>query len=385
MSSQQSKFPLFNLLALTVCGFVAILTETMPAGLLPQISNTLHISESLAGQFISVYALGSVLAAIPIITLTQKWDRKILLQLAVGGFFIFNLATFYFENYYALLLVRFFAGMVAGVIWGMLTGYTIRMVSENQGGKAMAIVGVGQPVALSIGVPLGTWLGNLIGWNYTFLIIAAISMLLFIWIFFKLPHSAGEPGNEKFPLKKIFKTAGVINILATTLFWILGHNILYTFIAPWLGDAGLGDRVDLLLFIFGMSSVAGILVTGIFIDRWMEKLGIAWLILFLAAINILLFSKGISNVLVYAGVFLWGFSFGGAPIILQKYLARIANKFVDVAQSVFVTVFNISVALGGILGGIFLEKFGIKSILYPIICFTVCALMFLVSLVKRKL
>lgn len=381
----KKRLPIGNLLALTLSGFIAIITETIPAGLLPFISKDIGVSEALAGQFISAYALGSVVSAIPIIIITQKWDRKKLLMTAVAGFFIFNLGTFIFRDYYILLLIRFLAGAAGGAIWGMLTGYTIRMVSADKAGKAMAIVGIGQPFALSIGVPLGTWIGQLVGWKYTFLIIAAISMLLFMWIFFKLPHSAGEPGNEKFPLKKIFKTAGVINILATTLFWILGHNILYTFIAPWLGDAGLGDRVDLLLFIFGMSSVAGILVTGIFIDRWMEKLGIAWLMLFLAAINILLFSNGVSNVLVYAGVFLWGFSFGGAPIILQKYLARIANKFVDVAQSVFVTVFNISVAFGGILGGIFLEKFGIKSILYPIIFFTVCALIFLVSLVKRKL
>src|SRR5690606_37494183 len=108
--------------------------------------------------------------AIPIISLTKNWNRKPLLLLAVMGFFLFNFATFLIHNYPILLMVRFCAGISAGIIWGLLTGYTVRIVSPEVVGKSLAIVGVGQPIALSLGVPVATWLGDIIGWNSIFLL-----------------------------------------------------------------------------------------------------------------------------------------------------------------------------------------------------------------------
>ncbi len=80
-------------MAFTVAGFLTIMTETMPAGLLPQISQGLHISEAYAGQLIAVYALGSVLAAIPLISLTRSWNRRPLLLSAIAGLLVFNAIT----------------------------------------------------------------------------------------------------------------------------------------------------------------------------------------------------------------------------------------------------------------------------------------------------
>ena len=118
---QPGKLPLVALLALTVSGFIAIVTETLPAGLLPQISSGLGVSRAYAGQFTTAYALGSVLAAIPIISLTRNWNRKPLLLTAVAGFVVFNVATFLLHPYGLLLGVRFLAGVSAGIIWGVLT------------------------------------------------------------------------------------------------------------------------------------------------------------------------------------------------------------------------------------------------------------------------
>ena len=115
--------PIGKLLAFTLAGFITIMTEIIPAGLLPLISKDLGISESLAGQLISVYALGSVVAAIPIVSATRSWSRKSLFLLAISGLFIFNSLTAISSNYIVILFLRFFAGMSAGVIWGILAGY----------------------------------------------------------------------------------------------------------------------------------------------------------------------------------------------------------------------------------------------------------------------
>lgn len=362
--------PIMALLALTLSGFIAIITETLPAGLLPQISEGLKVSQAYAGQFITTYALGSVLAAIPIISLTRNWDRKPLLLTAVIGFFLFNLATFLLHNYLLLLFVRFLAGVSAGIIWGSLTGYTVRLVSVENIGKSLAIVGVGQPIALSLGVPLATWLGNIIGWNTVFFIASMLSLLLLLWIVIFVPNVSIEKKTKSIPFKKVLFNKSLQKILIVTLLWILAHNLLYTYIAPFLEANHLAHQLDIMLFLFGVSSIIGIWLTGRFIDKHLKKVTFINLILFGIA-GILMLLGNISSIFIYTGIFLWGYSFGGAPILLQKDLADVAKDEVDIAQSMFVTVFNIAVAGGGVLGGLLLANMGVKFIILLLILLTI--------------
>ena len=129
--NENKHLPIVKLLALTMAGFLAIMTETMPAGLLPQISRSMGISETMAGQFVTLYALGSVLAAIPVIAVTRSWNRRPLFLLAICGLLIFNTLTALSTNYGLTLIARFIAGMAAGVIWGLLAGYARRMVPSH--------------------------------------------------------------------------------------------------------------------------------------------------------------------------------------------------------------------------------------------------------------
>lgn len=142
------SLPIWKLLAFTVAGFITIMTEIIPAGLLALISHDLEVSEALAGQMISVYALGSVIAAIPVVAATRSWSRKPLLLLAITGLFVFNSLTALSSSYIVILISRFIAGMSAGIIWGILAGYARSLVPAHLQGRAMAIVGVGQPIAL---------------------------------------------------------------------------------------------------------------------------------------------------------------------------------------------------------------------------------------------
>ncbi|MCL1032386.1 MFS transporter [Elizabethkingia anophelis] len=225
------------------------------------------IKESLAGQWITLYALGSVLAAIPIIAVTLHWSRKRLLLLAITGFFIFNAITALSSSYILTLVARFIAGMAAGVTWGLLIGYSKRMVSEDIQGRTIAMVGLGQPIALAAGVPLVVWLGKIFGWNGAFAIMSVISFLLIIWIATSLPDIKGVKPEKKVSVYRIFMLNGIRQLLLIMFLWILAHNILYTYISPFLSNFGLSHKVDLLLLIFGLASLSGIIITGFLIDN----------------------------------------------------------------------------------------------------------------------
>ena len=109
MAAEAPALPLAALLALATAGFITILTEALPAGLLAQMGRDLKISEALVGQFVTIYAIGSLLAAIPLVALTRNWRRRPLLQTAICGFFVVNTITALADNYLLILLARLFA------------------------------------------------------------------------------------------------------------------------------------------------------------------------------------------------------------------------------------------------------------------------------------
>ncbi|MGE8642215.1 MAG: MFS transporter [Achromobacter sp.] len=338
-------------------GFICIVTETLPAGLLPQISDGLDVSASLAGQMVTAYALGSLLAAIPLTIATRGWRRRNVLLLTIVGFLVFNSATALSSHYGVTLVARFFAGVAAGLAWSLLAGYARRMVAPYQQGQAMALAMVGTPIALSLGVPLGTLLGSAVGWRAAFWIMSGLTLVLIAWVLAKVPDYPGQSAHERMPLRRVFTTPGVRRVLAVVIAWMLAHNILYTYIAPFVAPAGLGARVDLVLFIFGASALVGIWITGKLVDRHLRSTVLASLAAFGA--TALAFGLVPANpAVIYVGIAVWGISFGGAATLLQTALADAAGRGADVALSMNVVAWNGAIAGAGVVGGMLLDVWG---------------------------
>ncbi|MEE4910954.1 MFS transporter [Pseudomonas alliivorans] len=354
------KLPLGALLALAMTGFICIVTETLPAGLLPEIGSGLGVSPSLAGQMVTVYALGSLLAAIPLTVATQSWRRRTVLLLPILGFLIFNSVTALSSNYWLTLVARFFAGASAGLAWSLIAGYARRMVIPQLQGKAMAIAMVGTPVALSLGVPLGTWLGGFMGWRMAFGLMSGMTLVLIAWVLIKVPDYPGQSSSERMALRQVFFTPGVRSVLGVVFTWMLAHNILYTYIAPFIAGAGLANDVDVVLLAFGIAALLGIWGTGRLVDRYLRATVLASLATF-AAVSVFFGLFPGSALAIYIGVFIWGLTFGGAATLLQTALADSAAEGADVALSMNVVVWNSAIAGGGIVGGVLLGQWGAGS------------------------
>ncbi|MGO2486413.1 MAG: MFS transporter [Pseudomonas taetrolens] len=352
------RLPLGALLALAMTGFICIATETLPAGLLNEISQGLEVSSALAGQMVTVFALGSLLAAIPLTIATQGWRRRNVLLLTIVGFLLFNSITAWSTDYGVTLVARFFAGASAGLAWSLLAGYARRMVAPHQQGRAMAVAMLGAPIALSLGVPLGTWLGTLMGWRTTFGLMSILTLILIVWVLVKVPDYPGQTSDQRIGLRRVLFTPGVRSVLAVVIAWMLAHNILYTYIAPFVTPAGLDAEVDRVLLVFGLAALLGIWLTGRLVDRHLRTTVLACLVAF-AAIALLfgLFARSVA--VVYAGIFVWGLSFGGAATLLQTALADAAGEGADVALSMNVVAWNGAIALGALSGGVLLDQVGV--------------------------
>ncbi|RMQ42704.1 hypothetical protein ALQ04_200043 [Pseudomonas cichorii] len=358
--TQSGKLPLGALLALAMTGFICIVTETLPAGLLPEIGSGLGVSPSFAGQMVTVYALGSLLAAIPLTIATQSWRRRTVLLLTIVGFLVFNSITALSSNYWLILIARFFAGVSAGLAWSLIAGYARRMVVPQLQGRALAVAMVGTPIALSLGVPLGTWLGGIMGWRMAFGLMSGMTLVLIVWVLLKVPDYPGQSSSQRMALRQVFFTPGVRSVLGVVFTWMLAHNILYTYVAPFVSKAGLASDIDVVLLAFGVAALAGIWVTGRLVDRHLRKTVLASLATF-AAVSVFFGLFSGSAWAIYIGVCIWGLTFGGAATLLQTALADSAGEGADVALSMNVVVWNSAIAGGGLLGGVLLGQWGVSS------------------------
>lgn len=376
VSVQPDALPLGGLLALACAGFITILTEAMPAGLLPQMSEGLGVSPALAGQLVTVYALGSLLAAIPLTLLTRGWRRRPLLLLAIGGFALVNSMTALSSHYGLTLTARFFAGVFAGLLWALLAGYASRMVAPHLQGRAIALAMVGAPLALSLGMPAGTFLGTTVGWRLSFAIMTGLTLVLLIWARLQLPDFPGERADKRLGLRQVLGLPGIRPVLWVTFTYVLAHNILYTYIAPLLAPAGIEADIDWVLLVFGLSALLGIWLVGLLIDRWLRPLVLISCSLFgLLALSLVFWID--SPTVIYSAVAVWGLAFGGLPALLQTALAKSAGESADAAQSMLVTVWNLGIAGGGLAGGLLLQSWGVVAFPWAV------ALLMLLALGKR--
>lgn len=367
------RLPVLALLALAMTSFIAILTETLPAGLLPQIAQGLGISEVMTGQLVTVYAIGSILTAIPLTALTSGWRRRNVLLLAIGGFLVFNTVTALSPHYLLTLVSRFLAGMAAGLAWGLMAGYARRMVSVEQQGRAMAIAMIGTPLALSLGVPLGTLMGGVLGWRSIFGIMSGLAVVLIAWVLLAVPDYPGQKNGERLSIRQVFMTPGVRPILAVIVAWMLAHNILYTYIAPFLAPSGLRPRVDLVLLVYGVGSLAGIWLVSQLIDRWLRTLVLGCI----GAFALVVVALGLameSPAVIYASMAIWGITFGGAGTLLQTASADAAGDGMDVAQAMVATIWNVAIAGGGLAGGMLLDGYGAASFPWAMLALLLVAL-----------
>lgn len=359
-TTARDRLPLASLLALAMAAFITILTEALPAGLLPQMAQGLAVSEAWVGQTVTIYAIGSLVAAIPLTAATQGVRRRPLLLGAIAGFVVANTITTFSGSYALTMVARFLAGVSAGLLWALLAGYAARMVPEYQKGRAIAIAMVGTPLALSLGVPAGTFLGNWVGWRMCFGIMSGLALVLMVWVRIKLPDFAGQAACKRFSPGHVFTMPGVRPVLFVVLAFVLAHNILYTYIAPFLLAAGMAERTDLVLLVFGVSSLLGIWGIGVLIDRHLRALTLASTVVFGLAALVLSVVDDTPGV-VYAAVAAWGLAFGGSATLFQTALAKTAGDAADVAQSMLVTAWNTAIAGGGIVGGVLLERLGVGA------------------------
>jgi predicted MFS family arabinose efflux permease len=186
-----------------------------------------------------------------------------------------------------------------------------------------------------------------------------ISLVLIAWAYTALPALPGQPEGGHVPARTILRTPGVASILLNVGGFIVSHSIIYTYVGPLTAAAGVGGQLEWVLLVFGVAAVLSIWVTASYVDPHHRRLIVMSMVL-LGAGALVLGLATVTPVAVYLGVAAWGFGFGGSATLFVTASIRAAGT--DAVQSMLVTVFNLSIAAGGVGGGVLLAAFGAVSI-----------------------
>ena len=367
MSEQQATvrggivFPWLIMILMSSVTFVGILSELMPSGVLPQMMADLNISEVQGGNLVGYYAIASAIFAIPLVSITMQYNRKMLLLILLVGFAVSNIVAGLVLNYTVIIFLRVIGGICAGVMWPMIAAYGMRLVNEEQHGKAIAVIMAGNTLGISLGMPIVTYIGNEYGWRTEFIALGVFIALIALISAFALPSTPGEKLTQSSSPLTLLKIPEVLIVLLLTLLGVIAHYGVYVYITSLVDKIQLAGGIESALLLFGAGSLISVLLAIKYTDKYLRLLTVAMFVLLIVSMFLFLLFEGTIGISHFA-FFLWGLSFGPLVTLLQAAVSRQVESAKDVATSVQSSAFNFSIMIATSIAGLLLGFYSAMSL-----------------------
>lgn len=354
------------LLALTLGAYAIGTTEFVIVGLIPTIAADLGVSLPSAGLLVSLYALGVAVGAPVLTALTGRVPRKTLLVALMVLFTLGNVIAWMAPGYGSLIVARVLTGLAHGVFFSIGSIIATSVVPKEKAASAIAIMFTGLTVALVTGVPLGTFIGQHLGWRATFLAVAALGVIALVGSLLFVPRNLqrSEPATFGQQLA-VLAQPRLLLVYAITALGYGGTFLSFTYLASILQDVSgfSANAVSGVLLVYGVSVAFGNLWGGRLADRRGPIPALKLIFALLAAVLLVLTFTAYNTWLVLLTVLALGaVAFGNVPG-LQVYVVKQAQRFApqaaDVASGLNIAAFNVGIAFGASLGGLVVDHLGL--------------------------
>lgn len=348
--------------ALTLCVGTLIASEFMPVSLLTPIAADLHITEGNAGQAIAVSGIFAVLTSLGISQAIRGMNRRtVLLALAVL-MTASGLVVAFAPNAAVFMTGRAIVGIVIGGFWSMSAATVMRLVPETEVPRALGMLNGGNALATTIAAPLGSFLGQYIGWRGAFFCVVPLAALTLAWLFATLPSMPQTSSARNGTVFRVLRRQQVpLGMLAVALFF-MGQFALYTYLRPFLETVPRVDvsTLSLILLIIGFAGLLGTYVIGFLLRTRLYSLLIL-MPLAMAAIAVALCLFGGSTVTVTALLAGWGLIGTAAPVGWWTWLSKVLPDDAEAGGGLIVAVIQLAIALGATVGGFAFDMSGYRS------------------------
>ncbi|MBI0037211.1 sugar transporter [Gilliamella sp. B14384H2] len=340
-----------SILCLALATFIFNTTEFVPVGLLPNIAESFSMDVAHAGLLLTIYAWAVSLLSLPLTVLTAKMERRKLLIFLFCLFIGSHILAGFAWSFYSLMVARIGIACAHAVFWAITTPLAVRLAPNGKKAKAMGFIVVGTSMATVLGIPIGTMIGQLVGWRVTFLCIGFIAFCVMASLLCLLP---AVPSMNTISLKaipKVLKRPVLLNIYLLTAIIITGHFTAYTYITPFmLNVGGFSEQIVVsLLLAVGFSGMIGSLIFA----KYAEPHPTAILVMPVILLIICLLSLYVCSFSLITAILqgmVWGLAITIIGMVMQSKVIDAAPDAADIATSVYSGIYNIGIGGGAFVG-----------------------------------
>jgi predicted MFS family arabinose efflux permease len=338
--------------AMTLGVFGLVTAEFLPASLLTPMAADLGITEGIAGQAVTATAVVGMMTSLLISAATSRIDRRIVLLAFSVLLIASNLLVAFAVDLPLLLLGRVLLGIAIGGFWTMSAAVTMRLVPEVHVPRALSMIFSGVSAATVLAAPVGSFLGDIIGWRSVFVIVAALGAVTLIVQFMSLPRMAPTGLTGLRTLIDVVARPGVAVGMIAAMLIFSGHFAFFTYIRPFLETVtGMGiNTVSAILLGFGSANFVGTLLAGVLLGRSL-RLTLTIMPLLMGVLGLGLVALGSSPIPVAIMVGLWGAAFGAVPVAWSTWLTRTVPDQAESAGGLLVAAIQLAIAIGAAAGG----------------------------------
>lgn len=368
--------------------FIVGMVEMMVAGIMNLMSNDLQVSEAVIGQLVTLYAITFAIAGPILVKLTNRFSPRPVLLYALLVFIVGNMIIAFAPNFSILVFGRIISSAAAALIVVKILALTALLTAPQHRGKMIGIVYSGFSGANVLGVPIGTIIGDLVGWRYTFLFLVAVSVLVGILMYFYVPQPqyqtvSTESGSKQREsnYSKVLRPGEVAKFLAITFLLLVANSVTFIYINPLMLSSGHDlSFVSIVLLINGVAGVIGTSMGGFLSDKLTSK---RWLMIatgiFVTMMLLLNLFLSVTGVLLMI-IFIWNIMQWSTNPAVQTGIIEHVEGDTSQVMSWNMSSLNAGIGVGGIVGGLVVAKIDVLATTYFTAAIAFVAFILIISL-----
>ena len=370
--------------------FIVGMVEMMVAGIMNLMSSDLHVSEAIIGQLVTLYAITFAVAGPILVKLTNRFSPRMVLLWALFAFVVGNIIIAIAPNFSILVIGRILSSAAAALIVVKILALTALLTAPQHRGKMIGIVYSGFSGANVFGVPIGTVIGDLVGWRYTFLFIVIVSLFVGILMYIYIPklsdhlssNTETDTGSSRSnTYSKVLRPVEVTKYLGITFLLLVANSVTFIYINPLILSGGHQlSFVSIALLINGIAGVIGTSMGGFLSDRLTSK---RWLVIATAVFIVMMlllnmFLPGTGLLLMI--IFIWNIMQWSTNPAVQSGIIEHVEGDTSQVMSWNMSSLNAGIGIGGIVGGLVVSNLNVYATTYFSAAIALVAFILVISL-----
>ncbi len=354
--------------------FIVGMVEMMVAGIMNLMSDDLGVSEAIIGQLVTLYALTFAICGPILVKLTNRYPARPVLLWTLVIFVVGNGIIAVAPNFTILVIGRILSSAAASLIIVKVLALTAMLTIPKNRGKMIGVVYTGFSGANVFGVPIGTMIGDWIGWRFTFVFIIVISLIAGLLMLKYLPITTelnqanrmyNNVSDDNQVTSHIVRPVEIIKFLAITLLILIANSVTFVFINPLILENGHSmGYVSLALLVNGVAGVVGTSMGGVLADKLTSK---RWLIIAFSVFIVVMLAINLilsTTVLLLVGLFIWNIVQWSTNPAIQSGIIEHVEGDTSQVMSWNMSCLNAGIGLGGIIGGLVVSNMNVEAVTF---------------------